>query len=341
MDMPKDKTTEAPKAPSFEEHKAMLRPTGVKKGVMKVNLEKCIGCGLCIQNCPFKCMVMDETTKPKHPVMKDEYLCMSCFNCVVACPKGALSPAQTYTVEEGFFDVGYPPVKKPLKPKDAKGDPDKWTPVEKVIMERRSVRNFKKTPVPETLIRRILEAGRFAPSGGNHQPWKFTVVTDPKFLAELEAAGRGVWQGLYPVFANDETVANMVGQVPTGVFDPRTQYGLRCTATAELPVYLNAPCIIFIGGNQKLNNPTQVTGICGQNMNLTAVSLGLGACWTNFGLAVNFIPEIRSKLGMDDPWLVESVLTIGYPKFKQQGIVARQYRPVTWFRPGAKGPEVD
>ncbi|MBP7015967.1 MAG: nitroreductase family protein, partial [Smithella sp.] len=38
-----------------------------------------------------------------------------------------------------------------------------WNPVEKVIMERRSIRNFKKEPVPDNLIRRVLEAGRFAP----------------------------------------------------------------------------------------------------------------------------------------------------------------------------------
>lgn len=49
-----------------------------------------------------------------------------------------------------------------------------WNPVEKVIFERRSIRVFKKEPLPRGVIRRILEAGRFAPSAGNSQPWPST-----------------------------------------------------------------------------------------------------------------------------------------------------------------------
>jgi len=61
-----------------------------------------------------------------------------------------------------------------------------WNPVEKVIMERRSVRKFRKEPIPDNLIRRILESARFAPSAGNGQPWKFIVVKSPEIIAEME-----------------------------------------------------------------------------------------------------------------------------------------------------------
>ena len=61
-----------------------------------------------------------------------------------------------------------------------------WNPVEKIIMERRSIRSFKKEPLPDNMIRRILEAGRFAPSAGNMQPWRFIVVKSPEMLAEME-----------------------------------------------------------------------------------------------------------------------------------------------------------
>jgi len=52
------------------------------------------------------------------------------------------------------------------------------TDVEKVIYRRRSVRVYKKDPVPKELIKRVLEAGRFAPSAGNCQGWKFVVLTE-------------------------------------------------------------------------------------------------------------------------------------------------------------------
>src|SRR4030066_1436286 len=61
-----------------------------------------------------------------------------------------------------------------------------WNPVEKIIMERRSIRSFKKEPLPDSMIQRILEAGRFAPSAGNMQPWRFIVIKSPEIIAELE-----------------------------------------------------------------------------------------------------------------------------------------------------------
>lgn len=170
------------KKQTFEELKPMIRPTGVMSGIMQVDAERCSGCGLCIQNCCHKCWEMDEL---KHPQMKENVLCLSCFNCMVACPKQAISIGRPYEIKKGFFDTGFAPIKMPLSPKDKEGNPDEWNETERIILERRSVRNFKKDPVSDHLIRRVLEAGRFAPSGGNHQPWKFTVVTDGMFITEL------------------------------------------------------------------------------------------------------------------------------------------------------------
>lgn len=47
-----------------------------------------------------------------------------------------------------------------------------------IIKNRRTVRQFKPTPVPKEHILKILEAAHFAPTAGNQQPWKFLVVQD-------------------------------------------------------------------------------------------------------------------------------------------------------------------
>jgi len=49
-----------------------------------------------------------------------------------------------------------------------------------VILSRRSIRRYKRKPVPEDVMLKILEAGRMAPSANNRQPWRFIVVTDEK-----------------------------------------------------------------------------------------------------------------------------------------------------------------
>jgi len=49
-----------------------------------------------------------------------------------------------------------------------------------VVKRRRSVRKFLKNSVPSGSLANILEAGRWAPSAGNCQPWRFIIVTDPE-----------------------------------------------------------------------------------------------------------------------------------------------------------------
>jgi nitroreductase len=82
-------------------------------------------------------------------------------------------------------------------------------------------------------------------------------------------------------------------------------------------------------------------GICGQNMNLAAISLGVGACWVGFSGFIESVPPLKEKLGLTDPWKITTAMVLGYPKFKQEGIVPREFRPITWFREGAEGPEVE
>jgi hypothetical protein len=50
---------------------------------------------------------------------------------------------------------------------------------------------------------------------------------------------------------------------------------------------------------------------------------------------------LAEKLGITPPWKAATALCIGYPKFKQEGMVPREYRPVTWFRDGVEVPDVD
>ncbi len=333
----------AGKEVTFEELKPLLRPEGIQNGMMKVDPDKCTACGLCIQNCTFKSWEMGENEIPR---LREGYACFSCFNCMVACPVDALSIVSTYKVEGGYFDTGFPPYKMPQEPKDAEDKPAEWTEVERLILNRRSVRNFKEDPVPEPLIRRVLEAGRFAPSAGNMQPWKFTVVTDKKFINELEEVAYNVNAGLYNLYINDETVmdffAAVGGTLPAPICDYRVIVGgFGCVVRKELSIFFNAPCVIFLGANEKLVGPEMQIGICGQNMNLAAQSLGLGCCWSNFGRDVRLVPKIKAKLGFDEHWNIMTAMCLGYPKFKQSGIVPRMSRPVTWFRPGSDKPQIE
>jgi nitroreductase len=57
----------------------------------------------------------------------------------------------------------------------------------------RAVRRLKPDPIPDDVLRRVLEAASWAPTGGNRQPWRVVVVKDPARKAKLGALYAQQW----------------------------------------------------------------------------------------------------------------------------------------------------
>ena len=318
-------------------------------GRMKVVAEKCNGCGLCIENCLFRTWEMGEDNVPRY---KEDWACFSCYNCMVACPTGAISIEEPYHVDSGFWK-SYPrplPAVRPLEPRDAEGNPDKWNEVERVVFTRRTVRNFSDKPVPESIIRRVLEAGRFAPTGGNSQPWQFIVITDKALIKEIDEATVRILDATYQTYIDDEKVKELAARYaaapgPAGGWDPRIILGGigKCMGNRINPPGLGAPVMIVIAADTRaIGGPQMQIGICGQNMNLVANSLGIKATWAGFPCtAINVVPSIKEKVGIKEPFVATTTMVLGYPRFKQEGIVPREFRPIIWHREGATGPQIE
>lgn len=80
------------------------------------------------------------------------------------------------------------------------------------IRTRRDVRAFDDQPIAPDALRRILEAGRRAPSSQNWQPWTFVVVTERDDLEQLS----GVWKGAAHVARSAATIA-LVANDPSDI----------------------------------------------------------------------------------------------------------------------------
>jgi nitroreductase len=70
--------------------------------------------------------------------------------------------------------------------------------IREVIKGRRSIRKYKPDEVPENLIREIIEDARWAPSGGNTQPWELYVATGESLRKFKEANRRNLLEGVPP-----------------------------------------------------------------------------------------------------------------------------------------------
>ena len=329
---------------TWEEVEPIFRPKGVHMGVMEFDADACSQCGNCILNCPFKSL---EESEDGTPQLKKEYACFSCYNCMVACENGAITIGQRYHVTEGVFKDGPLPQEKPKPARDENGQPVEWNQTEHLVFERRSVRNFKPDPVPESLTRRVLEAGRFAPSGGNCQPWRFVVVEEPTLIEEMNVCCKKTLSMLYGAYLDDNAVKMLIpmyqerGRV--GSFDPRIIIGGAGTIARDYAkTFLDAPVVILMAGDHRSIGGTELPiGICGQNMNLVAQSLGLGFCWIGFSQLIERDPQLKEKLGLKDPWVIQNACVLGFPDFKQSGLVPRDNRPVTWFKKGATEAIID
>src|SRR5947207_3225889 len=174
-----------------------------------------------------------------------------------------------------------------------------------IIRTTRSMRRLKPDPVRNELIRKILEAGVCAPSGGNMQRWRFLVVRDAAIKQTVGALYKRAW---------DEQVAPRYrsGEPAPGISRERFE---RMLAAAEhlanhideAPVWI-VPCLE--GGT-----PTRTSGSsiypAVQNMLLAARALGLGATLTT--LYLNFEKEVETALGLPAGVHSYALLPIGYP----------------------------
>src|SRR5437762_7466055 len=139
-----------------------------------------------------------------------------------------------------------------------------------IMQTTRSMRRLKPDPVPAALIRKVLEAGVCAPSGGNMQRWRFLVVRDPEIKKTIGAYYKRAWDEVVsPRYRAGGAAPGTSGERFSGMLDA-AQY--LADHSHEAPVWI-VPCM-------EGANPSRTAGSsiypAVQNMLLAARALGLG-----------------------------------------------------------------
>ncbi len=141
------------------------------------------------------------------------------------------------------------------------------------IKTRRSVREYKSTPLPEEKLKKILEAARLAPSAHNAQDWKFVVVKDPAKRQTLAQAAS------QPFMAQAPVVIAAVGLAPQRV--------LSC----GVPNYAVDLAIAV------------------DHMTLAAAAEGLGTCW----IGAFSQGDAKKILHIPENCQIVALLPLGFP----------------------------
>ncbi|GAB6146639.1 FAD-dependent oxidoreductase [Desulfocicer niacini] len=282
-------------------------------------------------------------------------LCLACHNCESICPNGALDFPHYYKISKGrwttYFDYpknnqdGFPNPFMENKTPTYEIIAPKLTEVEQVIYKRRSVRMYTKESVPREMIHRILEAGRFAPSAGNSQPWRFVVIRNRELLTEISDAVVQ-WAGKQTkIYQGKDPLRSLIKGLyaikkPTAI-DQRPMVAMQALNTpkfqeGKMDIFFGAStCILLLQNCLGISNPHFGAGICAQNMVLAAHAMGLGTCYIGFAsTAMNLdkkIGKYKKRFGVKWPYdYVSTILAVGYPAVETDKVLKRELPKVEW-----------
>jgi nitroreductase len=177
-----------------------------------------------------------------------------------------------------------------------------------IMATTRSMRRLKPDPVPDDLIRKILEAGLGAANGGNTQQWRFMVLKDP--------AKKKAVQTWYKKAFDEVVGPRYASSAPPPGSDPakyKRQHGAVEYLTDhyhEAPVWIVA-CLV--GQNPGRSSGASIYPAV-QNMLLACRALGLGSTLTTRHL--QFEKETETALGLPPNVHSFAILPIGYPMGK-------------------------
>ena len=174
-----------------------------------------------------------------------------------------------------------------------------------IMRTTRSMRRLKPDPVPDAVLRQVLEAGTCAANGGNMQSWRFLVIRDPAIKQAVAVFYKRAW---------DEIVGPRYrGGGPAPGTTPERFARMLAAAQHladhlhEAPVWI-VPCLA--GATLTRTSGSSIYPAV-QNMLLAARALGLGATLTT--LYLQFEKDAEAAMGLPADVHSYAIIPIGYP----------------------------
>ena len=260
-----------------------------------IDVNRCIGCGSCVKDCVANHIALEHG---KAKVLSDS--CIECGHCYAICPTKAISMPDydcSDCDEVGSF---------------GRFDADEML---LAMKSRRSVRVFKPEPVTEEQIRKIIEAGRYAPTATNMQNISYTVLTGES-LAAVERECVGFFR----------KALNLLG-----LFVPAAKREID-----DHFFFFQAPAVILVTAEK---SPKDLFGcdinggLASAYMEIAAESMGLGVLYSGFTVInarMNSRVKKILKLGKKEKPI--ACLVLGYPDVQYRRVPPRKAAKINVLR---------
>lgn len=273
--------------------------------------EECVSCGRCVAICPSFVLEMVEA---KSTVVRGEW-CIGCGHCGVVCPTEAI-------LHEGIFFDMHP----------TRGEVPATSPeaLELLLRERRSVRIYTRDPVPEEVLDRILDAGRYAPTGTNSQNVHYIVLTSPDQIENLRAMTINFYEKIFSRvrgWFGRLLLSLVAGQRTTEYLReslPKVDYANERMKQGKDHLFYHAPIVILTHAESWDTCSSFNCSVALYHCSLMAHTLGLGCCFNGFLVnAVNHSSKMKRWLNIPKDHHCYSAMTLGFPDMKYLRLIRR------------------
>ncbi len=268
-----------------------------------IDQDKCRQDGLCASDCPTGVIQFDGKGSFPEMVPNGEASCIRCGHCVAICPHGALDHADV-PLEQ------CPSIDKQLMLSEAQA--------EQFLRSRRSVRQFKKGPVDQATLQKVIDIARNAPTGSNAQLVEWVVINDREKLVQHCEQVIGWMQDLLK--ADPEAKAMPYLPMLIQAWEAGVDVILR-----------DAPCLVVAMAPKHDNNGMVNLTLALSYLELAAPVFKLGTCWAGLlqgAIAAN--PALKAEVGIPEDYPHHYPMMIGYAKVRYQRLPVRKAPKITW-----------
>ncbi len=187
------------------------------------------------------------------------------------------------------------------------------------ILTRRSTRKYSDKMPDRDLIEKVIEAGRYAPSGSNSQNTHFIVFNEKHML---NAMADLVKEEFSKMEADQDTYVSL-------------KHSISASKQGDYVFHYNAPVFIVVANKKGYGNAMADSACALENMMIAANALDLGSCWINQLHWLEDNKAIRSFLrpyGLDDNETITGGLILGYADtgLPNRTPLERKGNPITW-----------
>jgi len=283
----------------------------------KVEESKCINCGLCVTVCPSFVLEMRDK---KAEVVRGAW-CIGCDHCGAVCPTEAILHNGS-SERESRSEMG--PVLSPEA-------------LQHLFLERRSLRVYKKEPVPDTLLKQILDAGNCAPTGSNSQNVNYIFLTSPEKINQVREMTINFYGKIFSRLQSwfGSLILSWMAGAKTVEYLreslPKFEYAYKKMKEGGDRLFYHAPVVVLTHAESWDSSSSFNCSSALYQSSLMAQSLGLGCCFNGILVnAVNHNHKIKGWLGIPPGHACYAAMTLGYPGIRYQRPVHRNPPKATW-----------